>query len=125
MSYCRFSCDSFRSMVYCYESYGGGYVTHVAASKAVGDVPRVPTFPVSQDEAAIATWLAAHRAMMDYLSTAERAPIGLSVDGETFDDDTLPELLNRLLWLRAIGYTVPQHAIDAVQAEILDLPPES
>lgn len=125
MSYCRFSCDSFRSMVYCYEDCSGGYTTHVAASKALGDVPRVPNFPFSQSEADIQAWFAAHQAMMAYLDTAERAPIGLPVDGESFNDATLPEFLNRLLWLRAIGYYVPQHAIDAVQAEILDLPPES
>ena len=117
MSYCRFSCDSFRSMVYCYEDCSGGYTTHVAASKALCDIPQVPNFPRSPDQADIQAWLDAHNKMMAYLDTAERAPIGLPVDGQSFNDPTLPEFLNRLLWLRALGYYVPQFAIDAVQDE--------
>lgn len=123
MSYCRWSCDGFRSDVYCYADTAGGYTTHVARNKVAGDIPVVPPMPRTTDRDVLQPWLEAHNQMMAFVAEADHEPLGLPVDGESFNDDTLPELLNRLLWLRQLGYRVPQFAIDAVQDEIIN--PES
>lgn len=123
MSYCRWSCDGFRSDVYCYADVSGGYTTHVARNKVAGDIPVVPPLPRTTDREVLKPWLEAHNKMMAFVAEADHEPLGLPVDGETFNDETLPEFLNRLLWLRQLGYRVPQFAIDAVQDEIIN--PES
>ena len=43
--------------------------------------------------------------------------IGLPEDGETFNDATAEECADRLEYLRALGYRVPQYAIDALREE--------
>lgn len=64
MSYCRFSSDNWGSDVYAYES-GDGVAVHVAASKYVGDVPRV-TFPVSTYKKDMDIFLAARKKQMAF-----------------------------------------------------------
>lgn len=51
------------------------------------------------------------------LSIIPAKPIGLPHDGEDFDDDTPDECADRLEHLRALGYRVPQYAIDALREE--------
>ena len=43
--------------------------------------------------------------------------IGLPEDGETFNDATAGDCADRLEYLRALGYQVPQYAIDALREE--------
>src|SRR5690606_11490392 len=43
--------------------------------------------------------------------------IGGRFDGETFNDDSAADCADRLIWLRAEGYTVPDYAIDALREE--------
>lgn len=38
--------------------------------------------------------------------------------GETFDDANGTLCAKRLEWLRSVGYSVPQYAIDTVRAEV-------
>lgn len=54
---------------------------------------------------------------MTMLEAADRIPIGLDHDGETFRDDTAGECADRLTELKAMGYNVPQRAIDALREE--------
>ncbi len=47
-------------------------------------------------------------------------PIGLPFDGKSFNDDTAAQCADRLSWLRAMGYSVPQYAIDTLRDEDAD-----
>ena len=112
MSYCRFSSDDPRSDIYCHEA-DAGYVIHVAKTRAVIDAPLPPRVPHHQ----IYAWLARDREVRDLLSKAPRPAIGLAHDGETFTDATAAECADRLEYLRALGYHVPQYAIDSLREE--------
>jgi hypothetical protein len=121
MSYCRWSCDDFRSDVYCYAHVDGTWTTHVAGNKVVGEVPHVPCIlDVPPEEFA-----AAHKTQMEFLDKAERRPIGLAHDGETFKDAGRQEMIDRLLYLRSIGYHVPEHALERLRDEICRSPSSS
>ena len=115
MSYCRFSSDNWRSDVYAYADVSGGYTTHVASNRVIGDVPTLPRFDNR-------SFLEAYRRQMDFLRDAKREPIGGPYDGDSFNDEGLEEFLARLLSLREAGYYVPDGAIEAVREEIADAP---
>jgi hypothetical protein len=51
------------------------------------------------------------------INGAERTPIGLPHDGESRVYKTAGECANGLEALRALGYHVPQHAIDRLREE--------
>lgn len=116
MSYCRFSCDNWSSDVYCYESEQG-YVTHVASSRIVGEVPPIPSFlDVPQKE-----FFDAVRKQNEFIDSAQREPIGLKHDGEMFIDNTPEEMIDRLIYLGGEGYFVPASAIEALAEEITEV----
>lgn len=115
MSYCRFSSDNWSSDVYCYADVRGGFTTHVASSRYVGNIPKVPEF---RNKDTIGERFAAHRAQMEFIKTAQLVPIGGPFDGETYSDATLEDLKARLLNLREAGYIVPQSAIDLIDEEM-------
>ncbi len=119
MSYCRFSSDNFSCDIYCYDG-GSHFVTHVAGNRHVGDIPKLLPLPAPGDQEGCNAWVAAHNAQMAFLDTAERAPIGLEHDGKSFSDDTLEDLLVRLISLKAMGYNVPDFAFEAIRDEIAE-----
>jgi hypothetical protein len=121
MSYCRWSSDHWRSDVYCYES-DRGYETHVAGNRVVGEIPKEPGFAALRDADTVdsrAAWLMQHQCVIDFLSTAERAPIGLPHDGASFTDPDLPSFLVTLEMLKAEGYNVPSYVFDDIRAEMV------
>jgi len=101
MSYCRWSSDNWRCDLYCYEDVNGGITTHVACKS------------VSIDE-----WTKAHKKQMEFLHTAKSEKIGLSYDGETFNDPDYESFLKRLLHLREVGYNFPDWVIEEVEEDI-------
>lgn len=113
MSYCRFSCDNWRSDVYCYESEQG-YITHVACSRVAGEVPPIPFF----FDVPPKDFFDAVRVQNEFIAYAEREPIGLKHDGAMFIDRTPEEMIDRLLSLSREGYFVPVSAIEALSEEI-------
>lgn len=119
MSYCRWSSDNWRCDLYCYEDVSGGFTTHVAGNRVVGEIPRDPSVlelvrgTISDEE-----WLTQHRAALKFLETAERRPIGLPHDGESFNDPDLPSFLKRVTDLRAMGYNIPDYVFDEIQEEL-------
>jgi hypothetical protein len=117
MSYCRFSSDDFSCdvYVYVYADVAGGWTTHVAGNRPVGDIPKELPFPQPGED--VQAWLASHKAQHEWLMACERAPIGLPHDGETFNDPTPATCRDRLIALRALGYVVPQYAIDELDEE--------
>ncbi len=140
MSYCRFSSDNWRSDVYVYEHCYGGWMTHVAGSKrAIQPIPDIPwncmpsfgaawskekrcvIYPSKWHRCAgwvcFSIWGVWHRLSMLSLRLIPLKAIGLPHDGEQFEDGTATECADRLEQLRALGYHVPQHAIDRLREE--------
>jgi len=116
MSYCRWSSDDFRCDLYCYEDVSGGYTTHVAGNRVLGEIPKTP--PWREDHAWVEEYMEAHRRQMAFLNTAERESITLPHAGESFNDPDLPSFLARLLELQGLGYNVPGWVISSVRDEI-------
>lgn len=114
MSYCRWSSDNWRSDIYAYEDASGSYTTHVASNRVAEPIPVEPSY----NEEINAAWMARHKAVMDYLASAERHPIGLPHDGATFSDPDLETFLETLETLRGEGYRVPESALEDVRLEI-------
>lgn len=117
MSYCRWSSAEWRSDVYCYSDVYGGYTTHVAANRVVGEIPPVPDQLLHDDPNA---WATAHERQMAFLRDCKREPIGLAHDGQSFNDSTLSGLRDRLLTLRAEGYFVPDSAFERIDRELAE-----
>jgi hypothetical protein len=115
VSYCRFSDDDFRCNVYCFES-NGGITTHVATTRVVGDPPHLDWGNLRSGSTEV--FGQQYKAQMKWLETAERTPIGLPYDGESFHDPDLPSLLTRLTILRQAGYNVPDFVFDSIKKEM-------
>lgn len=116
MSYCRFSSDNWSCDLYVYQSIHGGFVTQVAGNRITGDIPKLPPLSAGVD----AYW-SATKAQHQFLDTAVRKPIELPHAGAGFVDATANECADRLESLRALGYNVPQHAIDALREEAAEV----
>ena len=113
MSYCRWSSDDFGCDVFVADCYGG-WTTHVAWGRHTNPVGPIPKTPHEwwTEEA-----VAAREAQRKWLDAAVVIPIGLPHDGKSFNDETPGECANRLEKLRALGYNVPQYAIDVLRKE--------
>lgn len=118
MSYCRWSTDNFGCDLYCYADVRGGYTTHVAGNKAIGDVPRVDMVGLLNGSASPEEVAKQHAAQHEFLMNCERRPLGLPHDGQSFNDPDLESFLARLLSLRAAGYRFPDYVLDSVREEI-------
>lgn len=131
---------NWRCDVYVYESVSGYWTTHVAGRKRI--IPPIPGLPLPRFNFG-GTWdqvtrqmeypnwrkkLAArivfgfwtfweNRVHMASLKLIPLRDIGGRYDGETFNDATAQDCADRLIWLRAEGYTVPDYAIDALREE--------
>lgn len=115
MSYCRWSNDDYQCDVYTYADVAGGYTTHVAGNRPLLDVelPERVSFTAENN----AAWFKRDRLVTEWLERADRKPIGLAHDGETFRDETAEDAANTLQMLKDAGYNVPQYAIDALREE--------
>ncbi len=116
MSYCRWSSDDFGCDLYCYEDVNGGWTTHVARNRVIGEVPPMPDLLSTKPD----EFLASYRAQVAFLERADRKPIGLPFDGHSFNDPDLPSFKARLLELRAAGYRFPDSVLVAVDQEIAE-----
>lgn len=114
MSFCRWSSDNWACDLYCYADVSGGYTTHVANHRLAEAAPPVPSDPIDPN------WAAALREQHVWLRSAQRVPIGLAFDGDTYNDPTLETFLGRLLLLREAGYRFPDYVIDDVRQEIIN-----
>jgi hypothetical protein len=118
MSYCRWSTDDFQCDVYVYADVAGGFTTHVAGNRPVLDVELPPRVPLTEEN--VDAWIERDRIVSEWIEKAERRPIGLPHDGDTFRDETADDAANTLQRLLELGYKVPQRAIDALRAEAAD-----
>jgi hypothetical protein len=114
MSYCRFSTDDFQCDVYVYESCMGGWQCHVAGLKYVFKEPLPPE--VSFDQEHMAEWLERHQKVSAMLDHETMVPLGVP-HVDDFITATPGEMADRLEQMRAMGYRVPQRAIDALREE--------
>lgn len=117
MSYCRWSSDNWRCDLYCYGDSQGGFTTYVAGNRVVGEIPKEPELKLVDGELP-ENFMAEHNAVMAFLDKAERRPIGLPHDGETFNDPDLASFLERVTELRKIGYNVPDYVFDEIREEM-------
>lgn len=115
MSYCRWSSDDFQCDVYAYEHVYGGFMVHVARNRVVFTEPLPEDVPFEAEH--LEAFMARHQKVMAMVDAAERKPIGLPHDGEDFCEDDAGACADRLESLRALGYQVPQYAIDALREE--------
>lgn len=114
MSYCRWSSNNFDCDLYCYEDCHGGFTTHIAGNRHVGEIPKLLPWHKTPSE----EWFARYEAQRAWLDTCERQPIGLPHDCETFNDPDLPSLLARVQNLRALGYHCPDWVDDIIRSEM-------
>lgn len=112
MSYCRWSCDDYKCDVYCYEDCGGFFYVGVADVNYDFKEP-LPDKLSLGDEG----WLERHNKVLDMCENADKKPIGLSRDGESFKVKTAAETAEMLESLKAEGYNVPDYAIEALKEE--------
>ncbi len=117
MSYCRFSSNDFQCDVYVYASVGDFIAIHVAGSRVTPDTPPPPSIGDwwARGEAGVEDFMARDKAVQAWLATAERKPIGLPHDGQSFQEPDEAAAADRMEALRAAGYNVPQAAIDALR----------
>jgi hypothetical protein len=123
MSYCRWSSDDYRCDLYCYEDASGGWTTHVARSRYVGERPHPDWSGLIGrvcDPARVALFWEQHTALSDWLATAERVPIGLPHAGATFNDPTPQAFRDRLIALRELGYHFPDYVLEKIDQEIAE-----
>lgn len=111
MSYCRWSSDGFGCDLYVYEDCYGGYTTHIASRRVIGDCPKL-----CWDDAA--TLKASYAAQREFLDSCEREDIGLPHDGESFNDSSLLDLYWRIVGLIELGYRVPHSVVVAIEEEM-------
>ena len=115
MSYCRWSTDDFACDLYCYEDVRGGYTTHVAGNRALGDIPKLPA-ELSADNAEV--FSDTLNAQCKFLDACEREDITLPHAGETFNDPTLETFRARLVSLRDLGYHFPDSVLEKIDQKI-------
>jgi hypothetical protein len=116
MSYCRFSSDDFKSDVYVYEDITGGWTIHVASSRIIGDIPKIPKLTeISTDD-----FMKTYKKQMKFLKTAKRKKIELKYDGETFNTESPIDCAIQLIKIKEEGYHIPNGVIDTLINE--DMP---
>lgn len=119
MAYCRFSDDSFRSDIYCYESEEG-FVVNVADTRYFFSEP-VPDLPedfwnLSPEE------INRHFVLMrEIIERSKKEPILLPDAGATFVFDDHQSAIDKLVKLRNSGFRVPKIAIVRLLVEISHL----
>lgn len=109
MSYCRWSSMGYRCDAYCYES-GRGFEIHLATHRRPEGCPQWDL------DSFTATSMLEERAWLDDAANSQ-SPIGLPYDGMSYCFDTAGECANKLRELRAVGYIIPDSAINELDAE--------
>ena len=126
MSFCRFSCDGFRSDVYVYADISGGYAVHVAGSR-ISNFTTAPEYPefifnnqLSED--IIAKYIEKQKIYDEWLKTAERVSIEDEYAGESFMFSTGKDASEFLSMLKDRGYYVPKGVIEQLFLDHDDVP---
>lgn len=122
MSYCRWSSDNWKCDLYCYEDVSGGWTTHVAGRRRVGEIPDDRREDFFARRISAEEFFHLHNRQMEVLGTLPMEDIDLPHAGETFHDGSLQEFKDRLLMLRKIGYHFPDYVLTDIDEEIANAP---
>ena len=117
MSYCRWSCMDYMCDVYAYWACDGTFHIHVAKSRMThnDDMPKVDMNTLlDEDPTAFSEAVMAQQAWLEDNQIARSKKIDLPESGNTFYEPTPEAAVRRLEKLRALGYNVPQYAIDGI-----------
>lgn len=127
MSYCRWSSDDHQCDVYVWADCDGGYRTELAGRRRVFKVPMPPpvTLPVGEpDSPERAAWaeatvdrMAAVSRLVDDETQFDWLDLPTPDGGHSYWHDTADECADNLERLRALGFNVPQYAIDGLRVE--------
>lgn len=120
MSYCRWSTDGFKCDLYCYEDVSGGWTTHVAGRRRVGELPESPFDDLVAKAITSEQFTERYKTYMDAVGAQDFVDIDLPHAGETFNDSTLKLFRDRLVYLRGLGYSFPDGVLAAVDEEIAE-----
>lgn len=116
--YCQFSDMDFTSDVRAYESWDGVVIVVAKERFPPGCPPLNMELLRDSRHAEFDVAYAARRAWLDDPKN-EPVPIGLPYDGENYRGLSQQAALDKLLDLRKAGYTVPDHAIEMLTAEVV------
>ena len=111
MSYCRWSSNDFQCDLYIYSDVNGGWTTHVADCTYSERIP-LPLENLNPKDYAEA-W-EKHFQELDACRITFTQPWA----GETFNDDSLAALSERLYIMRLMGYRFPDYVFDRIDEEI-------
>ena len=114
MSYCRWSSDDWKCDLYCFADVGGGYTTYVAGKRLVTKLPK----NVDLTSENVETWFKVHEKQMNMLESAEYENINLPHAGKSFNDPTLKKFFERIIYLKELGYHIPDYVIDQIMEEL-------
>lgn len=103
MSYCRWSSMDFGCDLYVYEAEDGIAIL-VASNRVVGDVPKISW---TSPELLHSTY----EEQMEFLEIAERKPIGLRYDGDSYYGLTKENACAMIKLLGDSGYVFPEDLI--------------
>ena len=117
MSYCRWSCDDFKSDIYAWADCSGCYVVCVATKRLIFKDPLPPPHEPGNTKA----WIERNKKVTDMVDGAERNNIGLPFDGMEYREPDLDALIARLKMLKEVGYNVPPWAIESAEQEARDI----
>ncbi len=118
MSYCRWSSDNSQSDFYIYEDVYGGFTTHLAGRHRIGipgDLvdPLTTISEVEPDE-----WLKQYKEYNEILDKCVIEDIDHPLAGESFNDNTLEELRERVVYLIGEGFYAPDWLLGVIDEEI-------
>jgi len=123
MSYCRWSSGDFSSDLYIYADCYGGYTTHIAGNRLIPKEPLPPPVWVpgkKLPKSKYSAWRKRELEVRRILNEARRVKIKLPHVGETFNDPTLEDLIQRLIYLGRLGYQFPDTLVGTLIEEIKD-----
>jgi len=118
MSYCRWSSMNFKCDLYCYEDASGGWTTHVAYRRRIGDPGENPYDLIYTKDPIPEDWSERVRAYHERLNALPMEEITLQHAGETFNDASLEEFKQRLVYLKSLGYVFPDSVFDRIREEM-------
>lgn len=120
MSYCRWSCNSYQSDIYAYESTDGDFLIHVAGNMRVhpNEVPAPKLSDYWSKGDSPEGFAAYYHAVDKWLLECDVVEIDNPFAGETFKLDTAEQCMLKLHELREAGLRVPDHAFTNLEEDI-------
>lgn len=120
MSYCRFSCDNWKSDLYVYANVSGEWTIHVAGRRRVGELPPEADWDLlkpGHSAEDMDEFMRQYRRNMDAVESAPMEAIDLPHAGETFNMAGPGEAADKIEELVALGYHCPAGVIEELRED--------